>query len=58
MKQLWWLLPLANLWFCFWLGYLLIDDNPFENWWSYPFYFTLLISFIASIILAAKKIKG
>lgn len=58
MRYLWWLIPFANLWLCFWLGHLLIDMHPFENWWSYPFVLTLLISFMISMILAITKIKG
>lgn len=58
MKYSWWLLPFATLWLCFWLGYLLIDNNPFENWWSYPFVLTLIISFFVSILVAVTKIRG
>jgi len=57
MKYIWWLLPFVTLWLCFWFGYLLIDSHVFENWWTYPFVLTLLISFVASIIVAATKIS-
>jgi len=55
MKKLWILLPFANLWLSWWIGWNVLPQNPADTWWGVPLLGTLVAGFFISAFIAIEK---